>query len=185
MKIKKTVELQYKDLQACSLFKASNDVRFYLCGVYVGDGAVVATNGHTMLICDDPNAADLDLIIPKETIDSLLRKVGKRPKFTTVQLHQLEDGFWLLEHIGSYELFKPVDSKYPAWRRVDMKKPKKYTAESFPQFNFDYLNDFKKVAHIYSGNTVAQPKLFPTTANDRCYVEINDRVHGVIMPLRT
>ena len=187
MKFKKTIELQYNDLRACALFKASNDVRFYLCGIHIGDGAVVATNGHTLLVCDEPNADGVDLIIPADAIASIIKKVGTRPNIKSILLHEIEDSeFWLLQHVnGSYELFKPIDGKYPAWKRVDMPKPEKYTAESFPQFDFDYLNSFKKVAQIYAGNSVAQPRLFPTTANDRCYVEINDRVHGVIMPIRT
>ena len=184
MKFKKTIELQYNDLRACALFKASNDVRFYLCGIHIGDGAVVATNGHTLLVCYEPNADGVDLIIPADAIASIIKKVGTRPNIKSILLHQIEDSeFWLLQHVnGSYELFKPLDGKYPEWKRVDMPKPEKYTAESFPQFNFDYLNDFLKVAKIYS---IYQPKLFPTTENERCYVEIDDRVHGIIMPMRT
>ena len=186
MKFKKTIELQYSDLRACALFKASNDVRFYLCGIHIGDGAVVATNGHTLLVCDEPNADGMDLIIPADAIASIIKKVGTRHNIKSILLHEIEDSeFWLLQHVnGSYELFKPLDGKYPAWKRVDIPKPEKYTAESFPQFNFDYLNDFLKVAKIY-GNVISQPKLFPTTVNERCYVEIDDRVHGIIMPMRT
>lgn len=185
MEFLNTIELNYNDLRACNLFRATNDVRFYLCGVYVGQGGVVATDGHRLLVCDEPEAESLDLIIPGEVIKSLIAKVGRNPKIKKVLLHQVKDSkYWLLDHIGSYELFIPIDGKFPEWKRVDMPKPEKYTAESFPQFNFDYLNDFLKVARIY-GNVISQPKLFPTTASERCYVEINERVHGVIMPMRT
>lgn len=184
MKFVKEIELKYDDLRACALFKAKQDVRFYLCGVYVGGGMVAATNGHTLLICDEPEAKDLDLIIPAEAIKSIIAKVGTKPMLSTIELKQTDSGYWLLKHFNSLELFLPVEGKYPDVKRVDIPKPEKYTAESFPQFDFGYLSDFRKVAQIY-GTKASQPKLFPTTANDRCYVEIDERVHGVLMPLRT
>lgn len=182
--IKSTHELQYKDLQASMLFTANQDVRFYLMGVYVGKGVVAATNGHALILCDEPEAKDLDLIIPKYIIKSLCTKVGKKPNIQTVLLHDVGGGFWLLQHAGSdsYELFKPIDGKFPDIKRVDIPKPEKYTAESFPDFDFDYLNLFLKACRVYNG--YSHPKLFPTTENDRCYVEIDDRVHGVLMPRR-
>lgn len=77
MKFIKTLELQYKNIKAAALFKASRDVRFYLCGVYIGDGFIASTNGHAALICDEPETVGMDLIIPAETINSLIKKVGK------------------------------------------------------------------------------------------------------------
>lgn len=50
MEFKKTIELQYDNLKATALCKAKNDVRFYLTGIYIGDGFVAATNGHMALI---------------------------------------------------------------------------------------------------------------------------------------
>ena len=183
MEFKETFELDYADLQACSLFKATSDVRFYLMGVYVGGGIIAATNGHCCLICNVPEVDGLDLIIPAESINSLIRKVGKKPRIKTVLLHKLDDGYWLLDHVGSYELFKPIDGKFPNVKRVDIPKPEKYPDAGFPQFNFDYLRDFQKAADAYLGRG-AMPKLFPTSLNGVCYVEINDRVHGLIMPLK-
>lgn len=187
MKFKKTVELQYQDLQSCALFKASNDVRFYLCGVYVGAGAIVATNGHTMLLCDEPEVIDLDLIIPKEAIDYFIRKVGKNPKVKKVSLRQIDE-YWMLKHINqhgheSIEVFYPVTGKFPDFKRVDIPKPEQYAAKNFPRFNFDYLGLFRKAA-VMHGGVADQPTLMPTSVEGSCYVEINDRVHGIIMPMR-
>ncbi len=181
MKYLRTIELKYADLKAAALCKAKQDVRFYLCGVFVGKGVVAATNGHILLICEEPEAADIELIIPAEAIDSLVRKGGSKPKNSTVLLHELEDGLWLFNHAGTWELFRPVEGKYPSFERVDIKKPESFDGQQYPQFNFDYLVTFNKIAKIY-GKTF--PALHPTTEKDSAYIEINDRVHGVIMPLR-
>ena len=60
MKFLKTIELQYGDLKAASLCKAKNDVRFYLCGIYLGDGFISATNGHVALIINEENLNGFD-----------------------------------------------------------------------------------------------------------------------------
>lgn len=186
MKFIKTIELTYAHLKACDLFKAHRDVRFYLCGVQVGNGFMSATNGHCLLRCVEPEATGLEVIIPAEAIKSFLTKVGNKPNITTFFLHQIDKEFWLLEHPnGSYELFKPIDGKYPDVGRVDLKKPTETSLKYFPSFDFDYLAKFKKAAAIVNNSVVANPTLYPTSESGSCYVEISDEVHGVIMPMRT
>ena len=102
MEFKKTIELQYKHIRSAALCKAKNDVRFYICGIYVGDGFIAATNGHILLMCNEPDAKEMNLIIPAEAIDSLIKKVGNNPLTKTVLLHQFDDEHWLLDHVGSY-----------------------------------------------------------------------------------
>lgn len=71
MNFLKQVTLNYKHLQATSLFAAHREVRFYLMGVLVKDGVMAATNGHCALICDAPEVKDLEVIIPIEIVKSL------------------------------------------------------------------------------------------------------------------
>ncbi|MFW2080677.1 hypothetical protein ACNPQK_06860 [Acinetobacter guillouiae] len=181
MKFKKTIELQYNNLKATALCRAKRDVRFYLCGVYVGDGFVAATNGHMALICNEPDSVGMDLIIPGEAIDSLIKKVGNFPITKITKLHQVDKEFWLLEHNGTVELFRPIDGKYPDIKRVDIPKPTEIQFKFYPKFNLEYLSIFQKVAKVYKQ---AFPSFYPTTENHSAYVEITSDVHGILMPLR-
>ncbi len=168
----KTIELQYKNLKAAALFKAKRDVRFYLCAVYVGNGFIASTNGHVMLICEELEASGMDMIIPAEAVDSLIKKVGNHPLTKTTKLHQVDDEFWLLDHNGAYELFKPVNGKYPDIKKVDIAKPTEIQFKDYPRFNLEYLSLFQKAAQIYRTEF---PTIYPTTEKDRAYVEITKR----------
>ena len=182
MKFLETVEINYCDLKAASLCKAKNDVRFYLCGVYLGDGFISSTNGYVALIIDEDNLKGFDLIIPAETIDSLVKKVGNTPMLKTVKIHKLDDGFWLLDHNGSYELFRPIDGKYPDIKRIDIKKPTDIQFKEYPSFDFVYLNIFLKVNK--SLGVHASPRIYPTTEKNVAYVELTEKAHGLLMPKR-
>lgn len=184
MEFIKTVEIDYKHLRACALFKAHMDVRFYLCGVAIRNGQMCATNGHVLLVCDEPETVGIDVIIPSETIKSILGKLGTKFK-GKINLHQIDDEFWMLSWGNLYELFKPVDGKYPAIEKVDLKKPESTKIEYFPVFDFDYLIKFKKAMEIVTGFKVGSPRLYPTSTNGACYVEIDEFVHGVIMPMKS
>lgn len=177
----KTIELQYKNLKAAAMFKASRDVRFYLCGIYVGDGFIAATNGHAALICEEGDTTGMDLIIPSETINSLLKKVGNKPAVKTTSLHQIDGEYWLLDHSGSYELFKPVNGKYPNIKKVDIAKPTDIQFKEYPRFNLEYLALFQKASLVYDKQ---YPTIYPTTEHDRAFIEITDNVHGILMPMR-
>lgn len=183
MEFLKTYSLPYQDLQACLIFTAKQDIRFDLCGIYVGQGIIAGTHGHAALICEAPEVEDADLIIPREAIISLIRKLGKSKSIKSVALHKIDDDFWLLQHADVLEIFRPISGKFPDIKRVDIPKPERYTAEEFPTFNFDYLLDIRKAASIYMG--FVAPKIYPTTSNGTAYIEINDRVHGLLMPART
>ena len=182
MKFLKSIELQYDELKALSLCKAKQDVRFYLCGIYIGDGLMASTNGHIALVVDSPETSGMDLIIPAETIDSLVKKVGNNPMIKTVDLHQLEDGFWLFDHNGSYELFKPIEGKFPNIKRIDIKKPEKITFTDYPIFDINYLATFLKAGKVFGMKT--SPVVYPTAEKECAYVELTDRTHGLLMPRR-
>ena len=100
----------------------------------------------------------------------------------TVELHQLEDGFWLFGHNGSYELFKPIEGKFPNIKRIDIKKPEKITFTDYPIFDINYLTTFLKAGKVFGMKT--SPVVYPTTEKECAYVELTDRTHGLLMPLR-
>lgn len=176
-----TYPIQIKDLQASLLFVAKRDVRFYLTGVFVGKGMISATNGFLVLICDEPAVKEIELIIPSAVVKSFISKMGTK-RDLEVNLSKIDDDFWLLHHRDCYELFKPIDGKYPDVTRIDMPKPESYESKQFPHLNFDYLMLFHKASAIYL--KIPSPKIYPTSPNGNAYMEINDRVHGVISPMR-
>ena len=181
MKILKTTELNYDDLRALSLCKAKQEVRFYLMGVCIAEGFMAATNGHLALIVDSEELIGFDLIIPAEPLDSLIKKLGRNPLIKTVQLHKMTEGFYLLECNGSYELFKPVDGKFPDIKRIDIEEPTEVRFETYPYFNLDYLNVCRKIGQIYK----TSPHFMPTSTEGVAYIKIKSNVHGLLMPMRS
>lgn len=181
MEFKKTIELQFDNLKATALCKAKSDVRYYLTGIYVGDGFVASTNGHMALLCNEPDSVGMDVIIPGDAIDSLIRKVGNKSKIKTTLLHQIDDEFWCLNHGGNFEMFRLVEGKYPNIKRVDIPKPTNIQFKDYPRFDLTYLGIFQKVAKVFRQG---YPIIYPTTETNSAYVEITNDVHGILMPCR-
>ena len=71
----KRVSNQVQPFKSSLLVCRKNDVRFYLVGVLVKDRMIAATNGHSLLICDSPDVPDVEIIIPRDAIDSLIKKL--------------------------------------------------------------------------------------------------------------
>ena len=177
-----TYTLRYDDLRACLLFSAKNDPRVHLQSVMVGRGLVCATNGRIALICDEPEANGFEIIIPSAVVKSFIAKVGTK-RDLTVGLSKVNKEFWLLHRYDCYEIFKPIEEKFPDIKRVDMPKPESYESKQFPLFNFDFLMVFHKASAIYL--KIPAPRIYPTSTNGNAYIEINDRVHGIICPMHS
>ncbi len=181
MEFIKQVSVKYSHLQAALPFAAKNDVRFYLTGVLVKDGIIAATNGHCALICNADDVHDMEVIIPRIAIESLIKKLGKSPMHDEIKISQIDKDFWLMDYKEDvYEIFKPIDGKFPDIARVDIKKPAEAPNE-FVHWNLDYIHIFMKCAKTLK---IFCPKFFPTAHNQPTYVELNDEVHGVLMPIR-
>lgn len=173
--------IKYSHLKAAAQFTAKLDVRFYLMGVLVKDGMIAATNGHAALICDAPEVPDVELIIPRETVESLIKKVGNKPREDVLRLRQIDDEFWLIDWQNeSFEFFRPVPGKFPDIKRVDISKPTEPPKE-FAQWDLNYISAFIKVTKILG---ITYPLFYPTGKNTSTYVELNDEVHGILMPIR-
>lgn len=182
MEFKKKFQIKYSHLKAAFLFAAKNDVRFYLVGVLVKDGMIAATNGHTALICDSPDVQDVEIIIPRETVDSLIKKIGKVPDSRDfLNVRQIDDEFWLIDYqYGIFEFFRPIEGKFPDIKKVDIQKPTEPPKE-FVQFNLDYIQLFTKAAKVLG---ITYPYFYPTGAHSSAFVELTDDVHGILMPIR-
>lgn len=181
MEFIKQVTVKYSHLQAALTFAAKNDVRFYLTGVQVKDGMIAATNGHAAIICDSDDAQDLEIIIPRIAIESLIKKLGKKPIYDLINISQVDEEFWLMDYMDDvFEIFKPIDGKFPDIKRVDISKPTQPPTQ-FVHYNFEYINLFLKCAKTLN---VAFPKFYPSETGKAVYVELCDDAHGILMPLR-
>lgn len=181
MEFLKQVTVKYSHLQAALPFAAKNDVRFYLTGVLVNDGMIAATNGHAALVCDSDDAQGLEIIIPRLAIESLIKKLGKNPMHDVITISRIDKEFWLMDYKNDvFEMFKPIDGKFPDIKRVDVKKPTQ-PPSGFVHYNFEYINIFLKCAKTLK---VAFPKFFPSDASKAVYVELSEDAHGILMPLR-
>lgn len=179
----KQIKFPYKYLQACLPHTANREVRFYLCGVYLGDGYMAATDGHRLIIIDDECFNGCDYIISREVINFFIKKCGKNPIVKDVTLTLMKDGFNILELMGTYEYFKFIDGKFPDIKKVDIKKPEK--SESHPKLNPKYLLDFVRSARLLTGsNHIDAVDMFTRGKSDPVYIELSDNAHGILMPLR-
>jgi len=115
---------QIKSLIPCS---AKKDVRYYLQGALLevcsnGDVHLVSTDGHILFAgliaapnvqwTEEPKTGPWQMIIPRDTLE--LAAKSKKP---TVELKAMPDGAYML---GDH-YFKPVDGRFPDWRRVSVK----------------------------------------------------------------
>lgn len=179
----KTIEFDYDHLRACMPHTAKNEVRFYLCGIYLGDGFMAATNGHKLIMIEDERLAGCDYIIPRDAVDFFIKKLGTKPMNKTVTLTIGDDGFNIMELMGRYEYFKFIDGKFPLVKKVDIPKPEK--SEGNPMFNISYMADFVKSFKILTGDNHADGLNILSRGNtESAYVELTDNAHGVLMPMR-
>jgi len=188
-----TIELPFEYLAAAVLSAAHQDVRFYLCGVMVGNGLVAGTNGHTAVIIQDDGLKDIpQIIIPRETIEWLIKKVRKSNvrKFTAnisdldgmdgTKIIKLDNGKGWFE----YEIFKPIDGKFPDVMRVLVIRDQ--SAAVAPMFNFDYIKLMAEAGKILTGSPVSTIRAFyGEKANEAVYFPLATNCHGLIMPMRT
>ena len=164
-------------LKAALICASTEQVRYYLNGVYVDPkGFLVSTDGHR-LFC-----AQIDLegqspfegwIIPREAIKQAL--TGH--KGDTIEVTQTRVGVVSC---------KPVDGSYPDWRRV---LPSDTPSNVPAQFNPAYVADFGKIGDLLSGKRKGevlpcqihhngdQPTPITFSADPSCF--------GVMMPIRT
>ena len=179
----KEVIFNYDYLRACILHTAKQDVRFYMCGVYLGDGFMSATDGHKMIIIEDKCFNGCDYIIPNGVVDFFIKKLKANPMQKDVCLKIGEDGFNIMELMDHYEYFKFIDGKFPNIKKVDIEKPEK--SEGRPMFDIKYMHDLLKSFQILNGSSYQKGlNIICNGDAERAYVEMTDNAHGVIMPMR-
>lgn len=178
------IEFPYNYLQACLPHASKQDVRFYLCGIYIGDGFMAATNGHAAIVIQDDVFNGCDYIVPREVVDFFTKKLGQKPIQKTVTLTIGDDGYNTLESMGVFEYFRFTDGKFPDIKRINISKPENPVAAKF-YFNPKYLSDFQKSAKFLTGHRDSVPCVITTGENTMAYIDLHaQNAHGLLMPLR-
>lgn len=148
--IKQTTLIHKAVLKAALTHAGKLDVRYYLNGVYIDrtSGHVVATDGHRMLIAKLPAdswQSGESFIVPRDQIEAALKLTAREVTLIAID--------WLCEeptpdptregvtikHCPTLSvqgiMCKPIDGRYPEWRRVCPTKPDGQIA----RFNPEYL----------------------------------------------
>lgn len=121
-----------KIICALKLFAGQKGIRYYLNGICWEGDKMVATNGVVIAVAQVPEAAPTSIIIPNEAF-ALTKPSGGKIEITP-------------DRVGSLS-YKPIDDKYPDWRRV---LPLAATGE-VAQFDPDFIAVLSKASKLVGG----------------------------------
>ena len=171
--------IEIKTIKALLHFAAKKDIRYYLQGVHIEQGATgtyaVATNGHFIAIAriDTQAQAPASVIVGSDHLAAAIKGAkgaamidadGPRVTITTTVGETTADA---------------IDGRYPDWRRV-IRAPQ--TGEQ-AYFNPEYLATVQKAAGEYHGN---KGTLYHVTQNGNSvgHCDIDDDLQVFVMPVR-
>lgn len=112
------MQIKAEYLKTALLFASKKDVRYYLNGVLFeinnGQARLVATNGEVLCVfrLGETDQKDAQVIIPRDIVEGLRLKSGE------LDIKLLEDGTAEINANGQYTRFKPVNGRFPDYRRV-------------------------------------------------------------------
>lgn len=150
--------------------------------VYIGDGYICASNGHTMLMIEDEAVKGCNHLIPIVALREL----------DLVLDSGIELGFKMIaftENCGAFRIPGCKDIKFEFsklkpvnYKKVDVAKPTVFVNER-PIFNPRLLMAFQKSYEYLTGDSDLGICLYTQGLKDSAYVEMFDDVHGVIKPM--
>jgi len=179
--------IKQSQLKAMLNLAAKQDIRFYLCGVFVEFNQtttrLVATCGHKLGVLNHPsedNQGAGSLIIPREVIENL-PKAGKTDAILIFTKEE-KTGYWKLDNYGTQTIFAEIDGKFPDYRRVCQ-----FTTDgTVANFNYEYMVQFLKVQHALGGSKTCTVNLYQNgTSGALVTLAGVDNFAGVIMPIRS
>ena len=159
------MKVSIKGLQvAINTVADKGEVRFYLCGVFMKESEIAATNGHILSVYNQKNMETeswdgLELIIPTDNISNFLKRVAKHAtEYAMADLAKAEGDFWSISfkyldkksrNIETIvELFKPIDANYPDYKRMLISDTQAKKPQDTMCFNSDNLTTLNKIAKV-------------------------------------
>lgn len=148
-----SVTINRTSLRALLPLAAKEDIRHYLNGIAFEIDAnvvrLIATDGHCMGILrhelaeeEREDGRSLTVIMPRDVCE----RAAKRNAIDWIRLECAEGEAWSIVDCESRVTFKPVDGRFPDWRRV---VPSKVTGIASP-INPELLGRFVKSARALS-----------------------------------
>lgn len=182
--------IKQSQLKAMLNLAAKQDIRYYLCGVFVEFNQqttrLVATCGHKLGVLNhssEDNQGAGSLIIPRDVIENLPKATRSfDPELTITKFDGNATGWTIVISGGTQIVFQQIDGRFPEYRRVcDFK-----TSGEAANFNYEYLVQFLKVQHALGGNKGLTINLYQN-GNSSALVTLAgvDNFAGVIMPIRS
>jgi len=158
---------------------SSEGTRYYLRGVALqvseGQGRIVATDGHRMMIhCFETHySGQVDIIIPIEAIKRAF--TGWKKAWERI-LIEGRDRDWKIGDVA----FQPIDGTFPDWTRV-FPKMDDGSAGQLAHFNHSYIGDLAKI-----GKLVGIQPTINHFGNNPAVITFGERddVFGILMPRR-
>jgi hypothetical protein len=132
-----------RQIKAAMLMMAKNDVRYYLNGLLIGGGKVVATDGHRMIVVDsktstfDPTIFSIKGKLPARAMSCEFVFIGE--DYGVVTSKDCRDN-----DIDAVVKFSIIDGKYPDYKKVI--PTDKCDSVSEIGFNIGYLSDVHKAS---------------------------------------
>jgi len=187
-----SVTFPLKWLAAIRLFAAKKDARYYLNGVAISRGGLVATNGHYLGVLRDARFDDLpELILPDIVVDTFLKVTKSYRAVLDVTLrwhrrHPDEPAQGTLMMGDVTQSFLSEVGQYPDWPRILIPRPRR--PDTALQFNWKYLALFEKAAAVLTnGNSAVTYARFQPCGDTQCAritVPAVPEFEGTLMGLR-
>lgn len=171
--------IEIKTIKALLHFAAKKDIRYYLQGVHIEQGATgtyaVATNGHFIAIAriDAQAQTPASVIVGSGQLASAIKGAKSAAMISA-------DGAKVtIKTTAGETTADAVEAQYPDWRRV-IRAPQ--TGEQ-AYFNPEYLATVQKAAGEYHGN---KGTLYHVTQNGNSvgHCAIDDTLQVFVMPVR-
>ena len=179
--------MKLRDLRlALSATPKKPDIRYYLNGLNITKTHVSGSNGHVLCHINTYNN-DIpgdSIIVPVETIKSLLKKVGTKHDHFEVCIFLINDQYQL-QCMDQVEIFKPIGHKYPDFKKIiepiKLNDHDKNLNSICHQFNWNYVALANDALGIYFSDKV--PKRLYSCV-EAGYMMPSDAIIYVIMPCR-
>jgi DNA polymerase-3 subunit beta len=172
--------IEIKTIKALLHFAAKKDIRYYLQGVHIEQGATgtyaVATNGHYIAIAriDAQAQTPASVIVGSGQLAAAIK--GAKG---AAMIEQYDGAKVTIKTTAGETTADAVKAQYPDWRRV-IRAPQ--TGEQ-AYFNPEYLATVQKAAEEYHGN---KGTLYHVTQNGNSvgHCDIDDDLQVFVMPVR-